>query len=144
MCYQLHNLSIFSAFMSSNFLALLHLAYLLKSNNQKHNSFMRIKKCKFGKGLIAWKYFKLIEVQCNLLFLSAFGIEVDVNSERKRVSRMGENSYFSITGWTFWLLCCTVISNSNKLILNRRFSRVVIPGSSGVQTLKAKVDADNS
>ena len=44
---------------------------------------MKIKKCKFGKGVIAWKYFKLIEVQCNLLFLSAFGIEVDVNNERK-------------------------------------------------------------
>ena len=39
---------------------------------------MRIKKCKFA---ITLKYLKLFEVQCNLLFLSVFGVELDVNKE---------------------------------------------------------------
>ena len=38
----------------------------------------------------------MIEVQCNVLFLSTFGVEIDVKNERKRVSRMWENAYLSI------------------------------------------------
>ena len=38
----------------------------------------------------------MIEVQCNVLFLSTFGFEIDVKNERKRVSRMWENAYLSI------------------------------------------------
>ena len=42
------------------------------------------------------KYLKLIEVQYNVLFSSAFGVELDVKNERKRVSRNWENAYLSI------------------------------------------------
>ena len=38
----------------------------------------------------------MIEVQCNVLFLSVFGIELGVRNKRKRVSRMWENAYFSM------------------------------------------------
>ena len=38
----------------------------------------------------------MIEVQCNVLFLSTFGVEKDVKNWRKRVSRMWENAYLSI------------------------------------------------
>ena len=39
---------------------------------------------------------KLIEVNANALFLSTFGVIIDVKNERKRVSRMCENAYLSI------------------------------------------------
>ena len=42
------------------------------------------------------KYLKLIEVQSNVVFLSAFGIEVDAKNKRKRVFRMWKNAYLSI------------------------------------------------
>ena len=32
----------------------------------------------------------------NVLFLSASGVEVDIKNERKRLSRMWENAYWSI------------------------------------------------
>ena len=82
--YKPQTLSV-TAFISCNMKtnAVLHSAYLHKSNNQRHNFFMKIKECKFAKGLITKKYLKLIEVQCNVLFLSAFGVEVDVINERK-------------------------------------------------------------
>ena len=38
----------------------------------------------------------MIEVQSNVLFPSAFGIELAVKNERKRVSKMWENAYLSI------------------------------------------------
>ena len=38
----------------------------------------------------------MIEVQSNVLFLSAFGVEIDVKNERNRVSRMWQNTYI----WT--------------------------------------------
>ena len=38
----------------------------------------------------------MVEIQYNVLFLWAFGVELDVENERKRVSRMWENVYFSI------------------------------------------------
>ena len=38
----------------------------------------------------------MIEVNSNVLFLSTFGIKIDVKNERKRVSRMCENAYLSI------------------------------------------------
>ena len=37
-----------------------------------------------------------IEVNSNALFLSTFGVKIDVKNERKRVSRMCENAYLSI------------------------------------------------
>ena len=39
---------------------------------------------------------QLIEVQSNVLFLSTFGVEVDVKNWRKRISRMWENAFLSI------------------------------------------------
>ena len=75
---------------------MLHSAYLLKSNNQRHNFFMKIKECKFAKGLITEKYLKLIEVQCNILFLSVFGVELDDINERKNAFRIWVNAYLSI------------------------------------------------
>ena len=41
-------------------------------------------------------YLKLIEVQCNIIFLSDLGVEKAVKNERKRVSRMWKNAYLSI------------------------------------------------
>ena len=38
----------------------------------------------------------MIEVKSNALFLSTFGVKIDVKNERKRVSRMCENAYLSI------------------------------------------------
>ena len=38
----------------------------------------------------------MIEVNSNALFLSTFGVKIDVKNERKRVSRMCENVYLSI------------------------------------------------
>ena len=38
----------------------------------------------------------MIEVNSNALFLSTFGVKIDVKNERKRVSRMCENAYLSI------------------------------------------------
>ena len=38
----------------------------------------------------------MIEVKSNVLFLSTFGVKIDVKNERKRVSRMCENVYLSI------------------------------------------------
>ena len=35
-------------------------------------------------------------MQCNVLFLSVFGVEIAVKNERKRVSRTWENAYLSI------------------------------------------------
>ena len=39
---------------------------------------------------------KFIEVKSNALFLSTFGVKIDVKNKRKRVSRMCENAYLSI------------------------------------------------
>ena len=38
----------------------------------------------------------MIEVKSKALFLSTFGVKIDVKNERKRVSRMCENAYLSI------------------------------------------------
>ena len=38
----------------------------------------------------------MIEVNSNALFLSTFGVKIDVKNERKRVSRMCENAYLGI------------------------------------------------
>ena len=38
----------------------------------------------------------MIEVNSNVLFLSTFGVKIDVKNERKGVSRMCENAYLSI------------------------------------------------
>ena len=38
----------------------------------------------------------MIEANSNALFLSTFGVKIDVKNERKRVSRMCENAYLSI------------------------------------------------
>ena len=38
----------------------------------------------------------MIEVNSNALFLSTFGVKIDVKNERKRVSRMCEIAYLSI------------------------------------------------
>ena len=43
-----------------------------------------------------WKIFKFIEVKSNALFLSTFGVKIDVKNKRKRVSSMCENAYLSI------------------------------------------------
>ena len=39
---------------------------------------------------------KFSEVKSNALFLSTFGVKIDVKNKRKRVSRMCENAYLSI------------------------------------------------
>ena len=39
--------------------------------------------------VITQKYFKLIEVQCNVLFLSAFGVELAVKIEGKKSLEYG-------------------------------------------------------
>ena len=44
---------------------------------------------------ICIKYLKLIELQCYVLFLSAFDVEINAKNERKRVSRMWENAYMN-------------------------------------------------
>ena len=52
---------------------------------------MKIKnKCSISECL------KFIEVKSNALFLSTFGVKIDVKNKRKRVSRMCENAYLSI------------------------------------------------
>ena len=57
----------------------------------KHNFSWRLKnKCSI------WECFKFIEVKSNALFLSTFGVKIDVLNKRKRVSRMCENAYLSI------------------------------------------------
>ena len=38
----------------------------------------------------------MIEVNSNALFLSTFGVKIDVKNERKKVSRMCDNAYLSI------------------------------------------------
>ena len=50
--------------------------------------FMKIKTYKFAKCRITLKYFKLIEVQCNVIFLSVFGVELDVKNESQKCGRM--------------------------------------------------------
>ena len=42
------------------------------------------------------KYLKLIEIQCNVLFLPVLGVELGVRNERKRAYRMWENAYLNI------------------------------------------------
>ena len=54
----------------------------------KHN-FLK-NKCSISECL------KFIEVKSNALFLSTFGVKIDVKNKRKRVSRMCENAYLSI------------------------------------------------
>ena len=52
---------------------------------------MKIKnKCSISECL------KFIEVKSNALFLSTFGVKIDVKNKGKRVSRMCENAYLSI------------------------------------------------
>ena len=113
MCYQLHNLSVL--------LPSLYLVYLLNLNNQRHNFFIKIKKCQFfcevcnNKVISNWlKYNEMF------YFLSVFGVELGVRNDRKWVSRMWKNAYLSIKNlgsslahlraldpWLTW--CCFII-----------------------------------
>ena len=57
----------------------------------EHNFSWRLKnKCSISECL------KLIESKSNALFLSTFGVKIDVLNKRKRVSRMCENAYLNI------------------------------------------------
>ena len=89
MCYQSHNWSIFHHPCHKIFsLASLGIPQVIQL---KHNFSWRLKnKCSI------WECFKFIEVKSNALFLSTFGIKIDVLNKRKRVSRMCENAYLSI------------------------------------------------
>ena len=89
MCYQSHNWSIFCHPCHKIFsLALLGIPQVIQI---KHNFSWRLKnKCSI------WECFKFIEVKSNALFLSTFGVKIDVLNKRKRVSRMCENAYLSI------------------------------------------------
>ena len=81
-CVTSHRSDLFFTAMSKNFLASLCSPYLLKSNNHRHNFFMKIPtKCKFQKHVITLKYQGLFEVQCNVLFMSVFGVELPVKNE---------------------------------------------------------------
>ena len=42
---------------------------------------------------VIYKNISLIEIQCDVLFLTVFGVELTVKNERKRVFRMWENAY---------------------------------------------------
>ena len=56
-CVTSHRSDLFFTAMSKNFLASLCSPYLLKSNNHRHNFFMKIPtKCKFQKHVITLKY----------------------------------------------------------------------------------------
>ena len=44
------------------------------------------------------KYLNLIELQCNVLFLSGFGVELDIKNERKRVCR-GQGQDMGVLMW---------------------------------------------
>ena len=56
-CVTSHRIDLFFTAMSKNFLASLCSPYLLKSNNHRHNFFMKIPtKCKFQKHVITLKY----------------------------------------------------------------------------------------
>ena len=61
----------------------------------------------------------MIEVNSNALFLSTFGVKIDVKNERKRVSRMCENSYLSIknlkASWTLAADCLLHSCDSTSL-----------------------------
>ena len=89
MCYQSHNWSIFHHPCHKIFsLASLGIPQVIQL---KHNFSWRLKnKCSI------WECFKFIEVKSNALFLSTFGVKIDVLNKRKRVSRMCENAYLSI------------------------------------------------
>ena len=89
MCYQSHNWSIFHHLCHKIFsLASLGIPQVIQL---KHNFFMKLKnKCSISECL------KFIEVKSNALFLSTFGVKIDVKNKRKRVSRMCENAYLSI------------------------------------------------
>ena len=89
MCYQSHNWSIFHHPCHKIFsLALLGILQVIQL---KHNFSWRLKnKCSISECL------KFIEVKSNALFLSTFGVKIDVLNKRKRVSRMCENAYLSI------------------------------------------------
>ena len=89
MCYQSHNWSIFHHPCHKIFsLTLLGIPQVIQL---KHNFSWRLKnKCSI------WECFKFIEVKSNALFLSTFGVKIDVLNKRKRVSRMCENAYLSI------------------------------------------------
>ena len=81
-CVTSHRSDLFFTAMSKNFLASLCSPYLLKSNNHRHNFFMKIPtKCKFQKHVITLKYQGLFEAQCNVLFMSVFGVELPVKNE---------------------------------------------------------------
>ena len=89
MCYQSHNWSIFHHPCHKIFsLASLGIPQVIQL---KHNFSWRLKnKCSI------WECFKFIEVNSNALFLSTFGVKIDVLNKRKRVPRMCENAYLSI------------------------------------------------
>ena len=89
MCYQSHNWSIFHHPCHKIFsLASLAIPQVIQL---KHNFSWRLKnKCSISECL------KFIEVKSNALFLSTFGVKIDVLNKRKRVSRMCENAYLSI------------------------------------------------
>ena len=89
MCYQSHNWSIFHHPCHKIFsLASLGIPQVIQL---KHNFSWRLKnKCSI------WECFKFIEVKSNALFLSTFGVKIDVLNKRKWVSRMCENAYLSI------------------------------------------------
>ena len=42
-------------------------------------------------GVDAWKYLKLVEVQCNVLLLINYVVELDVQNDSKGFPRMWEN-----------------------------------------------------
>ena len=89
MCYQSHNWSIFHHPCHKIFsLASLGIPQVIQL---KHNFSWRLKnKCSISECL------KFIEVKSNALFLSTFGVKIDVLNKRKRVSRMCEIAYLSI------------------------------------------------
>ena len=58
----------------------------------------------------------MIEVNSNALFLSTFGVKIDVKNERKRVSRMCENAYLSIKNPKASRACLRVLDPGRRLL----------------------------
>ena len=89
-CATSHKIYLFFITHVIKFLTLLRLAYPLKSYNQRHNFSWRLKN---GCNI---KIFQIDLSTMYVLFLSAFGVEIDVKNNKKRVSRMWENAYIWI------------------------------------------------
>ena len=92
MCYQSHNWSIFHHPCHKIFsLASLGIPQVIQlKHNFTWSSWRLTNKCSISECL------KFIEVKSNALFLSTFGVKIDVLNKRKRVFRMRENAYLSI------------------------------------------------